>query len=136
MHSHVRLLASVILLSTLQFAPGRATEASDLRELEATRQRPLFSPTRRPPPPPAPVNETVVPVAPSVKPPPDIKVSGIILGDDRSVAIVRLGQDPNSVHLWVGSQVDGWTVEAIEARRILLRLGSRSLTADLPDPGR
>ncbi len=131
-----RLLVGVTLfvLGAMRGAPGLATEASDLRTLEATRQRPLFSPTRRPPPPSV-VDEAEAPPAPPVKPPPDIKVSGIILGSERSVAIVRLGQNAASLHVSLGSQVDGWTVSAIEARRIELRLGSRSLTAVLPDPG-
>ena len=111
------------------------TEPSGLDALAATRQRPLFSPTRRPPPPPVEAQsaEPMAAPAPSI-PPPSLEIRGIIVGTDISVAIVRRSQDAKEIHLSVGSQIEGWTVSDIGPRAIILRLEDRSVTISLPDP--
>lgn len=101
-----------------------------------TLQRPLFSPTRRPPPPAAPLAQPVAPMAALPAPPPDVALSGIIAGGGGGVALLRRPQDAAPIRVVPGAQVDGWTVAEIRPRAIVLRRDARSVTVDLPAPPR
>src|SRR5215467_856864 len=63
-------------------------EAQPLDRLSATRDRPLFSPTRRPTPPPPPPPPEQPPVA-VVPQPPNLTLSGIVVDDEGARAIIR-----------------------------------------------
>ena len=138
------LVSGVSAASALVVAAGllcRAVGAlaapapKSLEDLQATRQRPLFSPTRRPPPVvPAPEVHVAVPQAPPPAPPPDLEVSGVIVGPDARSVIVHHAQDTTPTYLSVGSQIDGWTVSAIRSREVVLQHDTRSVTIGLPDP--
>ena len=123
------------LLAGATLAVAAAGEP-DLNSLEATRNRPLFSPTRRPPPLPShPAPVAIEPVVPP-PPPPRLQLSGVIIGSGKRVAIVvRLG-DAKTLSVEIGSQIDGWTVAAILPRGITLRRDARDFMVELPEPGK
>lgn len=94
----------------------------------AITERPLFAPTRRPvdrSSEPAPeVIGTPEPVAivPSIQPPTDLQLSGI-LGDglNRSAFVARV--DESGEWLRLGAEIDGWTITEIGPEWIILTAG-------------
>jgi hypothetical protein len=94
--------------------------------LSATRDRPLFLPSRRPvPPPPPPVEPSPKPVAPP--PPPDVALFGIVIDAGGARAIVRSGAGQIE-RVQIGDAVGGWKVSKIEGRRLVLSLDDRFAT--------
>jgi hypothetical protein len=133
------LLAIAVLWSVSGPAiPGRAQTsdqpdnplaAQSLERLSATRDRPLFSPSRRPvPPPPPPVEQAPAVAAPL--PPPNVTLFGIVVDDEGARAIVRSGSDKVD-RVQIGDHIHGWTVSQIEGRRLVLSLDGRFATFTL-----
>jgi hypothetical protein len=105
-------------------------QAQSLDRLSATRDRPLFSPSRRPiPPPPPPVAREPEVVPPP--PPPSVTVVGIVLDGEGARAIVRSGMGKKVERVQIGDDVGGWKVSQIEGRRLVLSLGERLATFTL-----
>jgi len=137
-------LIAVVVLScmvssathALAQAPAPATgtlanplEAQSLDRLSATRERPLFSPTRRPTPPPPPPPPEAAPVA-VVPQPPNVQLFGIVMDDEGARAIVR--SDSTKVdRVQIGDDIGGWKVSQIEGRRLVLSLDGRFATFTL-----
>jgi hypothetical protein len=131
------IMCSVIAAASMASAPVCADEATTgqasaldnplaarpLAELAVTRDRPLFTPSRRPPAPPV-----VARIAPPPPPaPPELALFGTLVDGEAASAIVRKGSEkPIRVH--VGDAVDGWAVTEIDERRVVLALGERSAT--------
>jgi hypothetical protein len=97
--------------------------AHALKEFTATRDRPLFTPSRRPPAEPTALRD----VAPPPAPPPDLTLFGILVGADGPSAIVRGAPSEKVVHVRVGDQVDGWKIAQIGERQIVLSRDDRSV---------
>jgi hypothetical protein len=108
-----------------------------LESLSATRERPLFAPTRRPPaPPPSPPPPMVMASPPPAPPePPALSFYGVVVEDQGAHALVR-GPSNESLRLRVGDSVGEWTVKEIDRRRLVLSLGGRSETFSLFDKKR
>ena len=124
-------------LTAAVLAPAVSARADPVAEgrFRAMAERPLFSPTRRPPP--APATPLDVPALPVLPPPaPNLTLSGVITGGGGGVALVRRPQDAAPIHVALGGTVDGWTVAEIRPRAIVLRRDARSVTVDLPAPAR
>jgi general secretion pathway protein N len=104
-------------------------EAQPLDRLSATRERPLFSPTRRPipPPPPPPPEAAAVAVVPQ---PPNLQLFGIVVDDEGARAIVRSGAEKVD-RVQIGDDIGGWKVSQIEGRRLVLSLDGRFATFTL-----
>ncbi|MCA6120293.1 hypothetical protein J6500_00015 [Bradyrhizobium sp. WSM 1704] len=102
-------------------------ELQPLQQLSATKDKPLFSPTRRPPPKPvAPVARQEPPPPPA--PPPSVVVLGIVSENGGGRAAIRTaGTSDKVVRVRTGDDVDGWKVERIEPRRLVLTQGERSV---------
>jgi hypothetical protein len=99
-----------------------------LDRFSATRDRPLFSPTRRPPaPPPA----AAAPPPPPPVPPPDLALLGVVMDGDNAGAIVRAGPAAKIARVHIGDQIGGWTVGQIEARKLVLLLNGRTATFNM-----
>jgi hypothetical protein len=94
--------------------------AHSLNEFTATRDRPLFTPSRRPPA----VLTAVRDVAPPA-PPPNLTLFGILIGTDGPSAIVRGAPSEKVVHVRVGDQIDGWKIARIGERQIVLSRDER-----------
>jgi general secretion pathway protein N len=104
-------------------------EAQPLDRLSATRERPLFSPTRRPTPPPPPPPAEAAPVA-VVPQPPNVQLFGIVVDDEGARAIVRSGTEKVD-RVQIGDDIGGWKVSQIEGRRLVLSLDGRLATFTL-----
>jgi hypothetical protein len=108
-----------------------------LSALAATRNRPLFSASRRPP-------IVAVPiVAPPQKeealapPPPEqplLTLIGTIVGPEASVAMLQGSNAEAISRLRVGQENDGWRVRGIGLRSIVVEKGAQSVELDLPRP--
>jgi general secretion pathway protein N len=104
-------------------------EAQPLDRLSATRERPLFSPTRRPIPPPPPPPPEAAPVA-VVPQPPNVQLFGIVMDDEGARALVRSGTEKVD-RVQIGDDIGGWKVAQIEGRRLVLSLDGRFATFTL-----
>jgi general secretion pathway protein N len=106
---------------------GNPVAAIPLSSLSATRERPLFSPSRRPPPVAvgAPANEA----APA---PPSLSLLGTVIGPfDRIAVIVRGAEPPASLR--VGETAWGWKLRAVGPRSATFeRPGGGTLVLELP----
>jgi hypothetical protein len=100
-------------------------QVQSLDRLSATRDRPLFSPSRRPVrPPPPPVER--LPEAVPPPPPPNVTVLGIVVDGEGARAMVRSGMKMKVERVQIGDDVGGWKVSEIEGRRLVLVLDDRS----------
>jgi hypothetical protein len=115
-------------------AAGLAENAAPftLEALTATRQRPLFSPTRHPPIVPVALPAPPPPEPVATKPPPPSAVLiGVIFGPSTRMAIVKSGAADKPVTLRESQPLDGWTIETIESDRIILAYQSERFTLKL-----
>ena len=109
-----------------------------LRSLSATRDRPLFSPSRRPPAPAvaaAPVVLAPPPPAPAAPERPSLTLVGTIIGEGDKIAIFYNPATRAVVRLRLGEADDGWVVRSIGARETVLEKGKQSYTLELSAPG-
>lgn len=98
--------------------------AQPLARFSVTRERPLFSPTRRPPAPPP----TVAPPPPPPAPPPDVELLGVVIDGEDAHALVRTSAGGKIRRLRIGEAIDGWKVGQIDARKLVLLRNGRMAT--------
>jgi general secretion pathway protein N len=105
-------------------APAATPASNDdlpaLDELTATRERPLFSSTRRPPevePPP----QAAAPITEATSMP--FELVGIVLGSDVSAAIFRNTESKEETRVGKGEKIGNWNVEEISERAVVLHGG-------------
>jgi general secretion pathway protein N len=105
--------------------------AQSLDQLSTTLDRPLFSPSRRPPaPPPPPVVQAAEPPAPPA-PPPNLVLFGVVMDGEGARAVVRSGADRKLLRAQIGDEIEGWKVSQIEGRKVVLSLDGRFATFTL-----
>jgi general secretion pathway protein N len=111
-------------------APGNPLWAVTLDQLPVTRDRPLFSPSRRPPPrPQAPRVETVAAVPPpAARQPPSVVLLGIVTDADGTRALIRAGGADKIMPARLGDEIAGWKVSQIESRRLVLSSDDRTVS--------
>ncbi len=101
------------------------TVPTDTAQFIAMLDRPVFSPTRRPPPAPLPSDE---------KAPADnlstARLSGLFLGDGDGGAIIQIAGKHQRVRL--RELVEGWTLSAIQDRSVTFTRGGQSRAMQLP----
>jgi hypothetical protein len=109
-----------------------------LERLTVTRERPIFSPSRRPPPPP---QTYVAPVAirQPAKPPeperPDMSLVGTVIGTDVQIGVFLEKATNKVVRLRVGDEHQGWVLRLVKAREVtLVKDVEQTLMLD-PPPG-
>jgi general secretion pathway protein N len=109
-----------------------------LNALSATRDRPLFSASRRPPavatvivPPPPPKVEVLAPSPPER---PLLTLVGTIVSRKASVAMLQGSNAETVSRLRVGQENDGWRVQGISLRSIVVEKGTASVELGLPRP--
>jgi len=117
---------------------GNPLWAIPLSTLTATRERPIFLPTRRPP---APVIantriEAPKPVAASQpEQPPRFTLVGAVSSESESIAVF-LDQATNGViRLRTGQNHDGWILSSVKGREATLQRDQKTLVLKLPAPG-
>jgi general secretion pathway protein N len=107
--------------------------------LSATRDRPVFLLTRRPPPPIV-AAPSVAPVRalPPPAPEPDhplLKLVGTIAGQEEGIALFLDEATRAMLRLRIGEGHDGWVLRAISGRDVFFAKGERDATLSLPPRG-
>ena len=106
--------------------------------LSATRERPVFSASRRPPAPPPPpmeVTEAPPPPPPAAAGSPPFTLIGTAVGSPRNVALIIDQTTKSLVRLHVGEAASGWYLRSVDARAMTLEKNSRVVNVSLPAPG-
>ena len=90
-------------------------------------ERPLFSPSRRPP---------AEGTAATPTPAPDFSLFGIVISAGEPFALVKPGAGGDPVRITEGASMSGWTVSRIEADRIMIWQGTtqQELLLDFSTP--
>jgi len=106
--------------------------AIPLTSLTATRERPIFSPSRHPLPAtePLPMQSNSLPF--SNRPP--LTLIGIIAGNDDGVAILLDGPTKDAVRLKVGESHLGWMLKSLKGREATLQKEQTTAILELPLP--
>jgi hypothetical protein len=132
---------SAFLTATLGLAiqPLRAEDGvmaaqPTLESLSATLQRPLFVPSRRPPPPVPVVTAPASPAPPAVVTlsPPSAQLMGIVRSVGRTFAVFKQGSKVLTRTL--GDDLEGWRVKDVTARSVVLMNADRRIEMELPKP--
>ena len=108
-----------------------------LKLLSATRDRPIFSPSRRPPPrAPDPLTVAVAPAVPAPKPPerPQLSLVGTIMNGDDGFAIFLDQSTRAPLRIRRGADYQGWMLRQIEARSVTLQKGDDFAVLAFPPP--
>jgi hypothetical protein len=118
---------------------GNPLWALPLKQLSITRDRPIFSPSRRPPPPATPTYVAPVAVRTPPKPVeperPSITLLGTILGSTESIGIFFNPATRDVVRLRVGENHEGWALRAVKTREATLVKDRERVVLELPVPG-
>ena len=132
--------ARTLAIHKLDQAPeGNPLRAIPLSALSKTRERPLFSVSRRPAaiahvsasPPSAP---PVAPPAPDLHEPPPLTLVGTIVNGATPVAIVKNASSETVSIVRLGEENLGWRLKSVAARSILVEKGAQSVTLGFPAP--
>lgn len=109
---------------------GNPVAAIPLASLSATRERPLFSPSRRPPPVAADA-PAVEAAAPRLSQSPAPRLLGTVIGPSDCIAVIAQGAEPPaSLHL--GEAAWGWKLRAVGPRSATFEGSGGTLTLGLP----
>jgi hypothetical protein len=122
----------------LRAAAGNPLWVLPLKQLSSTRDRPIFSPSRRPPPAPTLVAPVAVrqPVKPAEPERPAISLLGTIIGIDDRIGVFLETGTQNILRLRVGDDHQGWILRLIKAREVtLVKDHEQVAVLDLPPPG-
>ncbi len=118
---------------------GNPLWAIPLKTLSATRERPLFTPSRRPPapviagpPPPQPVAAAPPTPAPEK---PRFSLVGAIVGEGESIAVLLDEGTRDIIRLKTGENHAGWVLRSVRRREATLEKGRESMIIALPLPG-
>lgn len=107
-------------------------------QFSVTRERPIFSPSRRPPPPAvAPMAVPRVAAVPKPREPerPQLTLVGTIASDEEGFGIF-LDQSTKAVlRLKVGENFQGWKLRSVQGRETALEKDQQVVTLALPQPG-
>ena len=130
------LLVAVVILKTGAglAAVGNPLWAIPLEELSATRERPIFSPLRRPPSAAA-TMPYVLPSQPVKQPEPErpqFSLVGTVAGDKKGFGIFLDRSANTEFRLKTGQEHNGWTLREVRGREIVLEKGSETAILKLP----
>ena len=112
---------------------GNALWAIPLPSLTATEERPIFSPSRRPP--------VVIEVATAQPKPsrdqprrPLLSLVGAIAGDSDGIGIFLDEATKRVIRVKTGESYSGWTLRSVTTREAILQKGPESAVFSLPNP--
>ena len=106
--------------------------------LDATRERPIFSASRRPPMQPVVAQRVSAPPPPPTPAEPEqplLTLVGTAIGKPKNVAVVLDRSTRTLVRLHVGEAVSGWILRAVDSRTMTVEKNSQTVTLALPAPG-
>jgi hypothetical protein len=116
---------------------GNPLWAIPVSKLSATRDRPLFSPSRLPRTPAVAAAPEPLPVAAATPAPPEtpsFTLVGTIIGETSRIAILFDETSKTATGVREGEQTAGWTLRSVDARSAVMEGNSRLVTLDLPEP--
>jgi hypothetical protein len=123
-------------------APARTPSANPLwgiplSRLSGTRDRPIFSPSRRAPPAAAAAESVVVKPPPRKKEiePPPLSLVGTIISGDEGFGIFIDQSTKAALRLKIGEEFQGWKLGAIRGREVTMEKDQRAAVLTLPQPG-
>jgi len=112
--------------------------AIPLSALTATRNRPLFTPSRRPPAPAVASVPAAAPQPPSPPPAvpqhPNLTLIGTVASEGEGVAVFIDTTTRDAVRLRTGEGHSGWVLQSVERRAATLQRGDQTETLALPRP--
>jgi hypothetical protein len=116
---------------------GNAVLAVSLAKLSMTRERPIFSTSRRPPPAPAPppIVKLMEPAKPAEPEQPPLVLVGTVAGEDSGIAVFVEQSTENTVKLRVNEAHQGWILQSVQGREVTLLKGRKSSILALAPPG-
>jgi general secretion pathway protein N len=106
--------------------------------LSATRERPIFSASRRPPMPPVVAQRVAVPPPPPKPAEPEqplLTLVGTAIGKPINVAVVLDRATKTLVRVHLGEAVSGWVLRSVDSRMMTVEKNSQTVTVALPAPG-
>jgi general secretion pathway protein N len=117
---------------------GSPLWAIPIKSLSATRDRPIFSPSRRPPPAVV-AAPRIEPPRPAAKPPeppeqPRLTLLGTVVGESQSIGIFLDDTTKDVVRLKMGEGRRGWDLRSVRGRDVTLEKNSRAIIVALPPP--
>lgn len=107
--------------------------STPLDAIAATRERPIFTQSRRPPPLAEAPPMAEAAAAPGLGAPP-FSLVGTLVGDGEKVALVLDAGSQKVLRLPVGGSASGWSVADVAPRSITLTRGPERVTLELPKP--
>jgi len=116
---------------------ANAVSAIPLAKLSMTRERPIFSPSRRPPPQPMlpVIARPMEPAKPAEPERPPLILVGTVAGGDSGIAVFVEQSTENTIRLRVNESHQGWTLNSIRGREVTLRKDRKSSVLALAPPG-
>jgi general secretion pathway protein N len=108
-----------------------------LSALSATRERPVFSASRRPPQAAvvAPMAQVAAPVPPKAAPQrPPLALIGAVVGEGDAIAIFLDQTSQKVIRLRQGESLAGWELSAVQPREVMLKQAERTEILALPQP--
>ncbi len=106
-----------------------------IQSLHATREHPLFSPSRRPPMPAAiPAPPPPLPPPPVVQEKPSLDLLGTVAGDGVGYAVFLDTATHDIVRLKTGEGQNGWILQSVKNREVVLVKNDRTAVMRLPSP--
>ena len=113
---------------------GNAVWAVPLSKLSVTRDRPIFSPSRRPPP--TPLRPTVAkPAEPTEPERPPLTLVGTVAGENKGIAVFVEQTTDKIIRLQMNESHQGWILRSVSGREVTLQNGRKSSTLALAPPG-
>jgi hypothetical protein len=112
--------------------------AVPLATLSDTRERPIFSPSRRPP-----IQTPVVVAMPPAPPPPQpprverppLSLVGTVAGDSESFGLFVDRGTSTALRLKLGEDYQGWRLRNVRGRDVALERDQQTVVLSLPQPG-
>lgn len=109
-----------------------------LARLTASRDQPLFAPSRRPAPPLEAIRAAPAPVGPPPKPPeperPQLSLLGTVAGSRERIGLFIDSVSKEVLRLKTGENHQGWTLRNVRPRQVELAKGLDSTVLDLAPP--
>ena len=118
-------------------ASGNPLWAIPLTSLSATRERPIFLPSRRAP---APAVAAAYIEPPKTAPPPPepdrpaLRLVGVVTGTADGFAVFISDTTRDIIRLKTGEGHEGWILRSVKAREAVLEKNRRSAVIELPQP--
>lgn len=132
--SQSRLAVRRDISSTDRAASGNPLWGISIEALHATRERPLFSPSRRPPAP-AVISPPVAAIKVAAPPPPSgptLNLLGIVEGNGEGYAVFINTATHDIVRLQTGEGKDGWVLRSVSGRQAVIEKNDRTEILELP----